>query len=128
MLGKGGVPMSPVPGQSAPPPKLDRQGNYISPAVAHLQPAPRNLAGHVVLRGPGAEPVPAQGAIVGYRADSKSWSRGMDAWDLARLLDLAFRHSADDLADGFVINLSIEEFGKLDGNLRQHFMAVRAIT
>lgn len=130
MLGKGGVPMSPTGAPNAPPSfdpnakvPLDRQGNYVSPAASTLH-RPRNLAGNVVLRGPGAEPVAVQPQIVGYRSSAASWSRDMDAWELAKLLDLAFRNPGD-LGAGFAVEVSVEEYGRMEGNLRRHFMAVR---
>src|SRR5271165_1979645 len=133
LLGKGGVPipagavttqMTPAAYPDGMPIPLDRQGAPISPAVAKLAPVQR-LSGNVVLQGPGAEPVASQPAITSYRADSKSWGRSMEAWELARLLDLAFRHPGD-LGDGFVVNLTPDEYVRLDGNLRRHFMAVRS--
>ena len=118
VLGKGGVPLAPT---RTP---LDRQGNFVSPAAVNLT-NQRNLAGHVVLRGPGAEVPPVLGEIIGYRADAESWSKNMEAHELARLLDLAFRRDAEGLADGFVVRLTPTEYAALDGNLRRHFLAVR---
>jgi hypothetical protein len=112
VLGKGGVPLTP-----AGAPALDRQGNYVSPAAAALT-APRNIPGHVVLKGPGAEPVPMPGAITGYCASPQSWARDMDAWELAQMLNML-------LPDGFVINVTADEHARMQGNLRRHFMAVR---
>jgi hypothetical protein len=127
MLDKFGKPMGPSTGMPMPPllERLDRAGNPISPAAAVLQPV-RALSGNRVLQGPGAEPVPVMPAIVGYRADKASWSKNMEAHELAQLLDLAFRNPGD-LGDGFVVNLTPEEYGKLGGDVRRHFMAVRRV-
>lgn len=104
---------------------LDRQGNPISPAATLLT-NQRNIAGHEVLHGPGAEPVPEQMPITAYRADRNSWSQNMEAFELARLIDLAFNGGhKKDLVDGFVVTLTPDEYTRLDGNLRRHFMAVR---
>jgi hypothetical protein len=125
ILGKGGVPIAPTIQTFSPPrAPLDRQGHYISPAASALA-APLALNGETVVEGPGAEPPPSPQEITAYRATAETWARNMEAWELARLLDVAFRHSADDLADGFVITLSPAEYVRLDANLRRHFMAVR---
>lgn len=103
---------------------LDRAGNYISPAAA-LQHPPRRLSGGTVLHGPGAEPVPPPLPLVGYRADPHSWSKNMEAWELAMLIDLWFRRPPGELGVGFLIELTVEEYGHLEGNLRRHFLPVR---
>ena len=134
LLGKGGVPipsravtsdMVPKPvaypdGMRVP---LDRQGNPVAPVASQLTKVQR-ISGDTVFHGPGAEAVPAQLPIVGYRSDVKTWARSIDGWELGRLLDLAFRHPGD-LGEGLVVNLTPEEYAALDGNLRRHFMAVR---
>jgi hypothetical protein len=113
MLGKGGVPI--ISGQ---PQRvvLDRQGNPISPA-AYTMAAPRALSGSTVLHGPGAEPVPDPGKIVGYKADRTTFSKNMEAYDLVQLLEL--------MLGALSIRITPEVYATLNGNLRQHFMAVR---
>ena len=102
---------------------LDRQGNPISPSAAYLAKAPR-LSGSTVLEGPGAEPVPPPAKIIGYRASPKSWSRDLDAWELAHLLNMALKQPKH-LGDGFIIEVTEDEFARLPGDLRRHFMPVR---
>jgi len=99
--------------------QLDRQGNPISPAAAHLQRTGR-ISGGTILEGPGVEPIVPQPAIVGYRASVRSWSRNMDAFELAMLFDLMMRKHG-----GFRIDLTPEEFSTLPGDVRRHFLAVR---
>ena len=103
--------------------QLDRQGNPISPAAAYLQ-RPQRLSGSTVLPGPGAEPVPPQPPVVGYRADPETWSRNMEAYELALLLDLALRGKGN-LGKGLVVEVSEAEFAALPGDVRRHFMPVR---
>lgn len=120
LLGKDGTPIP-----TGLPAALDRQGNYISPAAAHLV-QPRNMPGHMVVQGPGTQasaPIPA---IVGYRANAASWARNMEAWELARLLDMAFQNG-DSLDDGLMVDVTPEQFNKMEGNLRRHFMPFREV-
>ena len=133
ILGKGGVPLDPTGNAvSGGAPaydgsvQLDRDGNPVAPVAAGMKKQPVRMDGHAVVRGPGAERIPDPGVITGYRADSATWARGMDAWTLAKLLDLALRKPAD-LADGFVVNLTPEEFATLPGDLRMQFVAVRSV-
>ena len=98
--------------------QLDRQGVPISPSAAFLKSQP-SISGHVVLKGPGAEPVPVPQPIIGYRADSKSWSRNMEAHELAQLVAMVLGN--------FVVNITPEEYAKLSGDVRRHFMAVRGV-
>ena len=131
LLGKGGVPISQIPGQPLTPQAyadrtpLDRQGNPISPQVANLRPV-RSLGGGVVLHGPGAEPVPVAPPVVSYRADRSTWSRNMEAYDLAMLLDYAFSNPGT-LGEGLVVEVSEAEFATMKGDLRRHFMPVRRV-
>ena len=124
VLGKGGVPLSPHGG----PPEhegrvpLDRQGNAVSPSAAYLAPV-RKLSGDTVLRGPGAEPAAAPRRPVLYRSDRTSWSRLMDAFDLAQMLDLALRDPGK-LGEGLVVEVTPEEHARLSGNMRLHFKPV----
>lgn len=104
--------------------QLDRQGNPISPAAAHLNP-PLRMNGNAVVHGPGAEPVAPDRLVAGYRCAPDTWARDMDAWELANLLHILLQHSGD-LGEGFLIELKEDEFLRLNGNLRRHFMAVRA--
>jgi hypothetical protein len=135
LLGKGGVPIPtrPVTSQMLPQPvayepgervPLDRQGVPISPAAARLPSQVMSLSGSTVLRGPGAEPVPVASPVTGYRSDRKSWAGNMEPIELAKLIDLAFAGKGE-LGDGFVVEVTVEEFAKMDGNLRRHFMPVR---
>ena len=127
LLGKGGVPLNPQgdaqlghdPDQ---PIRLDKAGNYISPAAAYIS-APRNLSGNVVLYGPGAEPLAQAPRIVAYRADRKSWAKNMEAHELALLLDMAFANPGD-LGDGFVVQIATDQFATVPGDLRRHFLPV----
>lgn len=124
VLGKGGVPLSHTSG----PPEhegrvpLDRQGNPVSPSAAYLAPV-RKLSGDTVIRGPGAEPAPARRMPVMYRSDRASWSRLMEAFDLAMLLDLALRDPGK-LGEGLVIEVTPEEHARLSGNMKLHFKPV----
>lgn len=127
--GKGGQPIQATPVHLKPmsvdaPVQLDRTGQYVSPAAQNLVP-PRNIPGHYSFHGPGAEPVAPRSQIIGYRAAPATWARDMDGWELGHLLDLAFRHDPGDLGAGFVVEITTDEFNKLPGNLRRHFMAVR---
>ena len=118
VLGKGGVPIDPTPA------RIDRKtGQYVSPAAANLNPK-MTMDGNTVLTGPGAMPVPAQQPIVGYRATAASISRNMDAWELWHLLDLAFRHTGE-IGAGLAVELTLEEWLRLGGDLRRHFLPVR---
>lgn len=103
--------------------QLDSSGNWISPSAGALKKAP-SISGHVTIQGPGAEPVPVLPPIVAYRACPKSWSRNMDAYELAILLDMALRGRGD-LGKGFVVEVNHEEYAALKGDVRRHFMAVR---
>ncbi len=136
LLGKDGEPI-PVNPNPAPVP-LDRDGNYVSPAVALAEPPrsmsghavalaepPRSMSGHAVVRGPGAEPLAAPVETIAYRADARSWSRNMEAWELAHLLDLAFRHSPDEMVEGFAVVLPPDVFATLPPDVKRHFVAVR---
>lgn len=129
LTGKGGepLPVSPfVSKANALPPSLDKHGNFVSPAAAHID-APKRISGSTVFYGPGAEPVPVMPPIVGYRAEPKTWAKNMEAHELARLIDMLLRQPAPELGDGLVVNVSLEEWAKMDGNLRRHFMPVREV-
>jgi hypothetical protein len=115
LLGKGGQPIITGPIQRV---TLDRQGNAISPA-AYTMAAPRALSGGTTLRGPGAEPVPEPAAIVGYKADFSTFSRNMEAYELAKLLEM--------MLGELVIRVTPEVFNTLSGDLRRHFLPVRAM-
>lgn len=122
VLGKGGVPLSPIPlGYDGRVP-LDKQGNAISPSAAHLA-VVRKMSGDTVVRGPGAEPVPQARQPVAYRSDRTTWSRSMEAFDLAMLLDLALRDPGK-LGEGLVVELTPEDYARLSGNMRLHFKPV----
>jgi hypothetical protein len=100
--------------------RLDRQGNAISPVVANMQMPIKRLSGHTVLHGPGAEPIPAPLPIVAYRADKHSFSRNMEAYDLALLIDVVLKDMG-----GLSVNVTEAEFALLPGDVRQHFMPIR---
>lgn len=102
---------------------LDKQGQPISPSAAYLAKAP-NLSGGTVLKGPGAEPAPPPPAYKTFRADRRSWSKNMEAYELALLLDLAFRHPGK-LREGFIVDLEEPEYLALSGDVRRHFLGVR---
>lgn len=103
--------------------RLDRTGHYVSPAAVFLQKT-KNLSGHITLQGPGAEAVPEPLPTLCYRADPKSWSRNMDAYELACLIDMAFRHP-EKVGDGLVMTLTEAEYLALNGDMRRHFVRVR---
>lgn len=131
LTGKGGepLPVSPfVSKANAIVPSFDKQGNAISPAAttayAH---APHRINGSTVFHGPGAEPVPPQPQIVGYRAEPKTWAKNMEAYELARLIDFLLKQPAGMLGAGLVVDVSVEQWAKMDGDLRRHFMAVREV-
>lgn len=115
MLGKGGAPLVAGPIQRV---TLDRQGNAISPA-AYQMAAPRSLSGGTVLHGPGAEALPDPAAIVGYKADLSTFSKNMEAYELAKLLEM--------MLGELIIRVPPEVFNTLTGDVRRHFMAVRAM-
>ena len=115
LLGKGGVPL-PVPDHV----RLDRQGQAISPVVAHMQMQIKRLSGHTVLQGPGAEPVTPLAPITSHRCDRTTFSKNMQAYDLALLLDMVLKDMG-----GFSVEVSEAVFSTLPGDLRQHFTAVR---
>jgi hypothetical protein len=115
MLGKGGVPLAAGPIQRV---TLDRQGHAISPA-AYQMAAPRALGGGTVLHGPGAEPVADPGRVVAYKADRTTFSRNMEAYELVGLLEM--------MLGKINVLVTPEEFATLNGDLRRHFKAVRAM-
>jgi hypothetical protein len=126
LLGKNGqpLPVSPfVAKPSSGPVPLDRQGHYVSPAAGSLV-RPRNMSGSLVLNGPGAEPLAPPMAVVGYRCAPDTWARDMDAYEVANLIDMMLKHPGD-LTDGLTMRITVEEFNRLGGDLRRHFMAVR---
>jgi len=117
VTGKGGevlVATRPAPIQPA---RLDRQGNYISPAASQID-APRNIPANVSFRGPGAEPVPVAAPITGYRCDKNSLARSIEAWDLFQIIDLAM--------GGLKVDVTPEQFQSLPGDVRRHFVSVRS--
>jgi hypothetical protein len=116
--------LQPSPNAPPAPVAIDRKtGGYVSPAAANLA-IPRNMPGNLVLHGPGAEPVPVPPAIVGYRCGPDTWSRNMEGYEVARLVDMAMR-TPGEAGDGLTMEITIEEYAKLPGDLRRHFMAVR---
>jgi hypothetical protein len=100
--------------------QLDKQGDPISPAAMYL-PRPLKMSGGVTLKGPGAEPVPEPPAIAGFRCDMRTVARNMEAFDLFILLDAAFQHCPGLLVNGFIIELTLEQFQALPGDARRHF-------
>lgn len=78
-----------------------------------------------VVHGPGTQPVAPGGQIIGYRADRSTWSKNMEAHELATMLDLAFANPAA-LGGGFMFDISVEQWTALSGDVRRHFMAVRS--
>ena len=131
LTGKGGepLPVSPfVSKANAIVPSFDKQGNPISPAAtAAFANAPVRINGNTVFHGPGAELVPVPPKIVGYRAEPKTWSKNMEAYELARLIHMLLRAPPAKLGDGLIVDISVEDYSKLDGDLRRHFMAVREV-
>jgi len=131
LTGKGGepIPVSPfVSKANAITPSFDKQGNPVSPAATvAYQNAPRRIHGATVFHGPGAEPVPVQPRIVGYRAEPKTWSKNMEAYELARLIHMLLRAPPAKMGDGLIVDVSVEEWNHLDGDLRRHFMPVREV-
>lgn len=105
------------------PVALDRQGNYVSPAASGMNP-PRRIAGDKVFHGPGAEPVPESKLVMGWRCAPDTWSRNMDAFELAHLIDELLKHPGD-LGGGLVLEVDAEAYEKMDANLRRHFVPVR---
>jgi hypothetical protein len=104
---------------------LDRQGNPISPAAFELQArTPLSMDGAYVPRGPAPQPEPKPRAPVAYRADRSSWTRSMDAYTLACMIDMALKGDPAELGDGLVVTVTPEEFARLSGDMRLHFKAV----
>ena len=100
LLGKGGVPLS--------------QAGV---------PVPAKMDGHAVVHGPGAAPAKLT-PITEYRSDITTWARSMDAWTLARLIDLALRRP-EDLGNGLSVTVTADEWMTLPADLRMQFMPVR---
>lgn len=102
---------------------LDRQGNPISPAIARLEKA-RSLSGNITLQGPGAQRQPPPLEVVGYQLDMRSITKNLEAYDLAVIIDAAFKHSADLLVNGLMVALTPAQFEELPGDARRHFTPV----
>lgn len=103
---------------------LDRQGNPISPQAASLRRAPPMNASTVV-QGPGQLPTSEPLPIRCYRSEPKTWTRNMEAWDLAMLIDLVLKHH-DHIEEGLVVELSPDEYARLPGDVSRHFLPIRA--
>lgn len=64
-----------------------------------------------------AEPLPVTEPVTRYIANQATWQKNMEAFELAKLIELAYGE--------FVVSVDPDEYRRLPSDLRRHFRPVR---